>query len=89
MIRRNQGIHVYSAITIALMKLQGLPEKAIQEALDLAKFAQRDGRMILHQEVGPQSHLYFIQDGPVTYQYMVTNGGSPVEEPKKSKGLRP
>jgi len=56
---------------------------------DLVKLAERDGRMILHQELGPHSHLYFIQDGAVTYQYMLAESGSAVEEPEKPKGLRP
>lgn len=54
---------------------------------DLVKLAQRDGRMILHQQLAPHSDLYFIQDGAVTYQYMVTDGGSAAEETEKSKGL--
>jgi hypothetical protein len=35
---------------------------------DLAKIAERDGRMILHQENG-SSHHYFIQDNDLTYRY--------------------
>ena len=35
---------------------------------DLVKIAERDGRMILHQENG-SSHYYFIQDNDLTYRY--------------------
>jgi len=55
---------------------------------DLVKLAQRDGRMILHQELGPHSHLYFIPDGAVTYQYMLTDGGSTSKQTETSKGVK-
>jgi signal peptidase I len=35
---------------------------------DLAKIAERTGRMILHEERGP-THYYFVQDSDVTYCY--------------------
>lgn len=38
---------------------------------DLVKLAQRDSRIIFHQDMGTGSHLYFVQDGTVTYQYTV------------------
>ncbi|MDP2661468.1 MAG: DUF5305 family protein, partial [Dehalococcoidia bacterium] len=44
---------------------------------DLARLAERDGRIIFDQKLGPESHLYFIQDGEVTYQYAVA---PPAEE---------
>ena len=35
---------------------------------DLAKVAEREGRMILHRECG-SVHQYFVQDVDVTYRY--------------------
>ena len=75
-------------ITVAQSDLKEEGQKiSVASIEDLAKLAQRDGRMILHQEVAPQSHLYFIPDGDVTYQYMVTNGRSAAEQPEKPRGL--
>jgi hypothetical protein len=39
---------------------------------DLVRLAQRDGRPIFHQALGPDAHRYFIPDGAVTYEYRVT-----------------
>lgn len=41
---------------------------------DLVKIAERDGRMILHQDRG-SSHHYFIQDNDLTYRYQVRVSG--------------
>jgi len=76
-------------ITVAEADLKEDGQRIVVASIeDLVKLAQKDGRMILHQEVAPQSHLYFIQDGAVTYQYMVTEEGSASKETIKSKGLR-
>ena len=44
---------------------------------DLVRLAQRDNRIILHQELERGSHRYFVPDGTVTYEYRVTE---PAEE---------
>jgi len=76
-------------ITVAQADLKEDAQRiSVASIEDLVKLAQRDGRMILHQELGPQSHLYFIPDGAVTYQYMVTEEGSIAEKTQKPKGLR-
>ena len=44
---------------------------------DLVRLAQRDGQIILHQEVAPGSHRYFVQDTTVTFEY---TAAGPAEE---------
>ncbi len=39
---------------------------------DLVRLAQRDARTILRQELPDDTHLYFVQDGTVVYEYVVT-----------------
>jgi hypothetical protein len=46
---------------------------------DLVKIAQRDGRMILHQE-RDSSHHYFIQDNDLTYRYQTGASGQGKDE---------
>jgi len=87
---RIQARYARLLITVAQSDLKERGQKIwVASIEDLAMLAQRDGRMILHQEVAPQAHLYFVPDGAVTYQYMLINGGSAVEEPEKPKGLTP
>mgnify|MGYP005856176843 CR=1 FL=1 len=38
---------------------------------DLARLADRDGRIILHQERGPEADVYFVHDGDLVYTYTV------------------
>ena len=79
-----------SLITVAQADLKEDGKRILVASIeDLVKLAQRDDRMILHQELEPQSHLYFIQDGAVTYQYMVAEEGPAAEQPEKPRGLRP
>jgi hypothetical protein len=42
---------------------------------DLAKLAERDGHMILH-EVRGTTHHYLVQDGTVTYSYQAANSNN-------------
>lgn len=47
---------------------------------DLVRLAQRDGRTIFHQALGADSHLYFVHDGTVTYQYTLAPQSEPTGE---------
>lgn len=71
-------------ITVAQVDLKEEVQRiSVASIKDLLKLAQRDGRMILHQEVGPHRHLYFIPDGDVIYQYTVAEEGSVAEHTEK------
>lgn len=50
---------------------------------ELAKLAEKDGRMILHQSFG-QAHNYYVQDSAVTYVYQVrpNDGSSGILQPR-------
>lgn len=51
---------------------QGRPLLAVKTFDELARLAEREGRMILHRQLG-DSHEYYVQDSKVTYSYGVNN----------------
>ncbi|HYN89261.1 MAG TPA: signal peptidase I [Ardenticatenaceae bacterium] len=67
--------HAYGAMLINVRD-SGLQagERVVEVASieDLAKLAEKDGRMILHEPRGP-AHHYYVQDAAVTYHYEVSN----------------
>lgn len=62
----------YGSLLISVAQADGLETaRKIQVASiqDLVRLAKRDGRIIIHQEVGPGIHRYLVDDGTVTYEY--------------------
>ena len=62
----------YGSLLVTVVE-PGLPETCQEIRLasiaDLAKLAQKDGRMVLHQQLAGGEDLYFVQDGQVVYTY--------------------
>ena len=62
----------YGSLLISVDQTDGLESaRKIQVASiqDLVRLANRDGRIIMHQEVGAGVHRYLVDDGTVTYEY--------------------
>jgi len=44
---------------------------AVTSIEDLVRMARTDGRPVLHQELRPRLHRYFVQDGTLAYEYFL------------------
>jgi hypothetical protein len=67
----------YGALLVSVNK--GLPGrddqvKDVATMDDLAKLADRDGRLILHAVKG-RNHVYFVQDAEIVYRYTASQAG--------------
>jgi len=65
----------YGSLVISIDQTDGLETvRKIQvgSIQDLVRLANRDGRIIMHQEVGAGVHRYLVDDGTVTYEYRAT-----------------
>ena len=65
----------YGSLLISVDQTDGLESaRKIQvgSIQDLVRLANRDGRIIMHQEVGAGVHRYLVDDGMVTYEYRAT-----------------
>lgn len=70
----------YGSMLVSVAEVNRSTSRRIRVASmqDLARVAQRDGRMILDQRNGAGTHRYFVDDGSVTYEY--TASSPPQEE---------
>jgi signal peptidase len=71
----------YGPLLIAVRESSALAEASVEVATidDLARLAERNGRMILH-EIEQGASRYVVQDDGVTYCYRIVALGTPTEE---------
>ncbi len=66
----------YGAMLVAVAGTRtrtGVPRVKVGSVHDLARLAERDGRIIFHEKMGQDEHIYFLPEGNITYEY--TSGG--------------
>jgi hypothetical protein len=67
---------------ILSVKTTDIPEngRSVEVATirDLVRLAQQNGRNIMHMRLGKAAHLYFVQEGDITYRYSIP-GARPEE----------
>lgn len=59
-------------VSVARVHWDGVHRVEVASMEDLARLAKRDGNVICHQASGQGSHLYFVLDGQVVYEYTVS-----------------
>jgi hypothetical protein len=62
-------------VSVASADLGNAQRVAVASIRDLARLAQRDGKIIFHEEACPGAHLYFVPDGQVVYTYSTGRPG--------------
>ena len=78
--RRGEAARVLAEYDAMLVSITDLPASAggmieVRAFADLARVAERTGRMILHAQSGPD-HDFFLQDGEATYHLRLSDEGA-------------